>query len=134
MYLALDSFSTVTSGTVCAHNGSVTVTDYQVKQFDQIKEKEVIREIRNIWKRSKNKLRTESKASILFTSNSYMGTHTNEYPFSEYIIILIPSKRATQAFLSSRPDLVFQIKVGSHKPQQAELLKLKQLPYFDLTT
>ena len=76
------------------------VTNYQVKQFEQVKEKEVIREIRNIWKRSKNKLKTESKDSILCTSKSYMGTQTNEYPFSEDIIILLPSKRATQAFPS----------------------------------
>ena len=112
----------------------VRVTNYQVKQFEQVKEKEVIREIRNIWKRSKNKLKTESKDSILFTSNSYMDTQTNEYPFSEDIIILLPSKRATQAFPSSYPDLAFQAKVGPHKPQQAELFKLNQLPYFDLAT
>ena len=79
-------------------------------------------------KRSNNKLKTESKNSILFTSNSYTGTHTNEYPFIEDIIILLPSKRATQAFPSSYPDLAIHAKVGSHKLQQAELLKLNQLP------
>ena len=63
-----------------------------------------------------------------------MGTHTNEYPFIEDIIIFLTPKRATQVFLSSCTDLVFQTKVGLHKPQQAELFKLKQLPYFDLTT
>ena len=31
-------------------NQTHVVTNYQVKQFEQIKEKEVIREIRNIWK------------------------------------------------------------------------------------
>ena len=57
-----------------------TVTNCQVKQIEQVKEKEVIWEIGNIWKRSKNKHKTESKAIILFTSNSYMGTQTNEQP------------------------------------------------------
>ena len=101
----------------------------QVKQFEHVKEKEVIREIWNIWKRSKDKLKTESKDIILFTSNSYMGTHTNEYPFREDIITPpYHQKRATQAFPSSYPDLAIQAKVGPHKPQQTELLKLNQLP------
>ena len=93
----------------------VIVTNYQVKQFEQIKEKEVIREMRNIWKLSKNKLKTESKDSIFFTSNSYLGSQTNEYPFIEDIITFLTPKRATQAFPYSYPDLVFQTKFGLQK-------------------
>ena len=57
-----------------------TVTNCQVKQIEQVKEKEVIWEIGNIWKRSKNKLKTDRNNIILYTSNSYMGTQTNEQP------------------------------------------------------
>ena len=104
-----------------------------MKQFEQIKEKEVIREIRNIWKRSKNKLKTESKdtRSILFASNSYMSTQTNEYPFSEDIIIFLTSKSSYTSF----PILIYRLSFFKLKLGYTSLNKLSyQLPYIDLAT
>ena len=78
----------------------------------KIKGKEVIRESRNIWKWSKNKLKTESINIILHKSNTSTRVPSPKNPPFQNILIFSTLKRVSPILLFYKPGLVYLTNVG----------------------